>query len=214
MPVLTNADVARVFATLATMLEIDGANPFRTRAYKEAARVLDALPEPVARLAGEEGALEALPGIGKDLAQKIRDLLATGSTALYDELLKKYPLELVRLTELQGLGAKRVRVLHDELHIRDRAGLEAAAKAGQLRELPGFGERLEQKVLHSLSIAEQVSGRLLLATGVPQNSQNTAPAASGFPQVSQCLAGIGGFIMYLLNDIKDYGFNLVSCDRA
>jgi DNA polymerase (family 10) len=145
------------------MLEIDGANPFRTRAYKEAARVLDALPEPVARLAGEEGALEALPGIGKDLAQKIRDLLATGSTALYDELLKKYPLELVHLTELQGLGAKRVRALYDALHIRDRAGLEAAARSGQLRELPGFGEKLEQKVLHSLSIAEQVSGRLLLA---------------------------------------------------
>ena len=163
MPALTNADVARVLATLATMLEIDGANPFRTRAYQEAARVLDALPEPVARLAGEEGALEALPGIGKDLAQKIRDVLATGSTAVYDELQKKYPLELVRLTELQGLGAKRVRVLHDELHIRDRAGLEAAAKAGLLRELPGFGEKLEQKVLHSLSIAEQVSGRLLLA---------------------------------------------------
>ena len=163
MPALTNADVARVLATLATMLEIDGANPFRTRAYKEAARVLDALPEPLARLAGEEGALEALPGIGKDLAQKIRDLLATGSTELYDTLLKKYPLELVHLTELQGLGAKRVRALFDGLHIRDRAGLEAAAKAGQLRELPGFGEKLEQKVLHSLSIAEQVSGRLLLA---------------------------------------------------
>jgi DNA polymerase (family 10) len=163
MPALTNADVARVLGTLATMLEIDGANPFRTRAYREAARVLDALPEPVARLAGEEGALEALPGIGKDLAQKIRDLLATGSTALYDDLLVKYPLELVHLTDLQGLGAKRVRALHDALHIRDRAGLEAAARSGQLRELPGFGEKLEQKVLHSLSIAEQVSGRLLLA---------------------------------------------------
>jgi DNA polymerase (family 10) len=143
MPALTNADVARVLATLATMLEIDGANPFRTRAYKEAARVLDALPEPLARLAGEEGALEALPGIGKDLAQKIRDLLATGSTELYDTLLKKYPLELVHLTDLQGLGAKRVRALYDGLHIRDRAGLEAAAKAGQLRELPGIADFLD-----------------------------------------------------------------------
>ncbi len=163
MPALTNPDVAHLLGTLATMLEIDGANPFRTRAYREAARIVEALPEPVARLAGEAGALEALPGIGKDLAQKIRDLLATGTTALYDELLRKYPLELVRLTELQGLGAKRVRALHDALHIRDRAGLEAAAKAGQLRGLPGFGEKLEQKVLHSLAIAEQVSGRLLLA---------------------------------------------------
>ena len=184
MPALTNADIAHVLATLATMLEIDGANPFRIRAYKEAARVLDALPEPVARLAGKEGALEALPGIGKDLAQKIRDLLAIGSTALYDELLKKYPLELVRLTELQGLGAKRVRVLHDALRIRDRAGLEAAAKAGRLRELPGFGEKLEQKVLHSLSIAEQVSGRLLLA-GAWAVAHGLADRLRGVPGVTR-----------------------------
>ena len=163
MPTLTNADVARVFAQLATMLELDEANPFRVRAYREAARVVDALPEPVARLAGEEGALEALPGIGKDLAQKIRDVVEKGSTELYDQLLKKYPLDLVRLTELQGLGAKRVRLLHDALGIHDRASLEAAAKAQKLRDLPGFGEKLEQKILHSLSIAEQVSGRLLLS---------------------------------------------------
>jgi DNA polymerase (family 10) len=163
MPVLTNADVGRFLGTLATMLELDGANVFRVRAYKEAARVVDALPEPVAKLAGEPGALEALPGIGRDLAQKIRDVLAGGTTAVYEQLQEKYPLELVRLTELQGLGAKRVRALFDALHIQDRPGLEAAAKAGQLRDLPGFGEKLEQKILHSLSVAGQVSGRLLLA---------------------------------------------------
>ncbi len=163
MPTLTNAEVARVFGQLATMLELDEANPFRVRAYREAARVVEALPEPIARLAGEEGALEELPGIGKDLAQKIRDILAKGSTELYDQLAKKYPLDLVRLTELQGLGAKRVRLLHDALGIHDRASLEAAAKAEKLRALPGFGEKLEQKILHSLAIAEQVSGRTLLS---------------------------------------------------
>ena len=163
MPVLTNADVARLLGTLATMLELDGANVFRVRAYREAARVVEALTDPVGRLAGEKGALEALPGIGKDLAQKIRDFLATGSTELYDQMLEKYPLDLVRLTELQGLGAKRVRALYDALHVHDRTSLEAAAKAGKLRELPGFGEKLEQNILHSLAIAEQVSGRMLLA---------------------------------------------------
>lgn len=80
MPTLTNADVARVFVQLATMLELDEANPFRVRAYREAARVVDALPGPVAKLAVEEGALEELPGIGKDLAQKIRDVVERGST--------------------------------------------------------------------------------------------------------------------------------------
>ena len=163
MPARTNADVGRVLATLATMLELDGANAFRVRAYREAARVVDALAEPLGRLADEAGGLEELPGIGRDLAQKIRDVLATGSTALYDEMLEKYPLELVRLTELQGLGARRVRALHDALGIRDRAGLEAAARAGKLRDLPGFGEKTEQNVLRALEVAGQTSGRMLLA---------------------------------------------------
>jgi DNA polymerase (family 10) len=163
VPTRTNADVGRVLGTLATMLELDGANSFRVRAYREAARVVDAHPEPLAKLADEAGGLEELPGIGRDLAQKIRDVLATGSTALYDQMLEKYPLELVRLTELQGLGAKRVRALHDALGIRDRAGLEAAANAGQLRGLPGFGEKTEQNVLRALEVAGQSSGRILLA---------------------------------------------------
>ena len=163
VPVRTNADVGRVLATLATMLELDGVNSFRVRAYREAARVADAHPEPLAKLADEAGGLEELPGIGRDLAQKIRDVLATGSTELYDQMLEKYPLELVRLTELQGLGARRVRALHDALGIRDRSALEAAAKAGKLRDLPGFGEKTEQNVLRALEVAGQSSGRMLLA---------------------------------------------------
>jgi len=163
MPVRTNADVGRVLATLATMLELDGANSFRVRAYREAARVVDALPEPLSRLVDVAGGLEELPGIGRDLAQKIRDVLATGTTALYDEMLEKYPLELVRLTELQGLGAKRVRALYDALHVHDRATLEKAARAGKLRDLPGFGEKTEQNVLRALEVAGESSGRMLLA---------------------------------------------------
>jgi DNA polymerase (family 10) len=164
---LSNADVARVFSRIAVMLELDEANPFRVRAYREAGRSLADLAEPLASLAADEGALEELPGIGKDLAQKIRDLLATGTTPAYEEMKQKYPLELVELTELQGLGPKRVKQLFESLGIRDRAGLEAAAKAGKLRELPGFGEKLETKVLQSLAIASQVSGRMLLGGAWP-----------------------------------------------
>src|SRR5258706_13656819 len=105
---MTNAEAARVFSRLATMLEIDGANPFRVRAYREGARVVEAQAEPVEGLATEEGALEALPGIGKDLAQKIRDLVTTGTTELYEEMKRKIPLEVVSFTELQRLGPKRV----------------------------------------------------------------------------------------------------------
>jgi DNA polymerase (family 10) len=158
----TNADVAEVLSRLATMLEIDGANPFRVRAYREGARVVESQAEPVAALAASEGALEALPGIGKDLAAKIRDIAATGTTALYDEMRSRIPLEVVGLTELQGMGPKRVRTVFEALGVRNRDGLEKAAKAGRLRDLPGFGEKVEQNVLKALATASQHAGRVLL----------------------------------------------------
>src|SRR5262245_28743535 len=144
------------------MLEIDGANPFRVRAYREGARVIEAQAEPMAALADQEGGLEALPGIGKDLAQKIRELVRTGTTPLYEEMKSKIPLEVVSLTELQGLGPKRVGTLFEVLGVRSRADLERAARAGKLRELPGFGEKIEMNVLKALSTASQWSGRMLL----------------------------------------------------
>lgn len=164
---MTNQDVARVFARLATMLEIEGANPFRVRAYREAARVLDSQAEPVAALAGEPGKLEALAGIGKDLAGKIRDIVTTGSTALYDEMKAKVPVEVVELTEIQGLGPKRVKTLFSQLGVRNLDDLERLASGGKLRELPGFGETIERNVLKALATAKQHGGRMLLAAAWP-----------------------------------------------
>jgi len=160
---MTNADVARVLARIATMLEIDGANPFRVRAYREGARVIESQVEPIATLAAAEGGLAALPGIGKDLAQKILEIAETGTTGIYDEMQAKIPLEVVGFTELQGLGPKRVKTLYEQLGIRDRAGLETAARDGKLRDLPGFGEKVEQNVLKALASARQWEGRMPLA---------------------------------------------------
>ncbi len=164
---MTNAEIARVLSRLAVMLEIEGANPFRVRAYREGARVVESQGESVAAMAAEPGALEALKGIGKDLAGKIRDLAATGTTEMYEEMRARIPDEVVGFTELQGLGPKRVKTLFEELGIRDRAALEAAAKAGKLRGLPGFGEKVEQNVLKALATAEQWAGRMLLADAWP-----------------------------------------------
>src|SRR5205814_1871944 len=141
---MNNAEIARTLARIGTMLEIDGANPFRVRAYKEGARVVENHGEAVAALVDTAGALEAIKGIGKGIAQNIRDLVASGHTEVMDELLKQYPDEVVGFTELQGLGPKRVKTLFDTLHIRTREALEQAAKDGQLRDLPGFGEKVEQ----------------------------------------------------------------------
>ena len=160
---MTNADVARVLSRIATMLEIDGANPFRVRAYREGARVIESQAEPIATLAAAEGGLAALPGIGKDLAQKTLEIAETGTTGIYDEMQAKIPLEVVGFTELQGLGPKRVKTLYEQLGIRDRVGLETAARDGKLRDLPGFGEKVEQNVLKALASARQWEGRMPLA---------------------------------------------------
>ena len=164
---MTNAELARTLSRIGTLLEIDGANVFRVRAYKEGARVVENHAESLAALVGEPGALEALPGIGKGIAQNIRELVASGHTAIMDELLAKYPAEVVGFTELQGLGPKRVRTLFDELGITTRAALEQAAKSGQLAGLSGFGEKVEQNIIKALATAQAWSGRMLLADAWP-----------------------------------------------
>ncbi len=186
---MTNAEIARVLERLAVMLELEGANVFRVRAYREAGRLVGASGESMAALAAEAGALEALPGIGKDLAQKIRDLVATGSTELYRDLQKKFPLSVVELTELHGLGPKRVGTLFEVLGVRNRDDLEKAARAGKLRDLPGFGEKVEQNVLKALATASEWSGRVLLAAAWPIAEEIAARvrAVKGVTQVE--LAG-------------------------
>jgi DNA polymerase (family 10) len=160
---MTNAEIAKVFDRIATMLEIEDANPFRVRAYREAARVLEVHGESIAGIAAEPGKLEGLKGIGKDIAQKIRDVVSTGSTAIYQELQSRIPLDVLPITELQGLGPKRVRTLMKELNVRSVADLETAVKAGQLKGLPGFGEKVEQNVLKALSARGESGARMLLA---------------------------------------------------
>jgi DNA polymerase (family 10) len=161
---MTNDDIAKVFNRLATMLEIDGANSFRVRAYREAARVLGELTEPAAGL--DVLALKGLPGIGGDLAAKIRDVIDTGTTALFEETKLKVPLEVVALTELQGMGPKRVKMLLDR-GIKSREQLEQAARSGALRDLPGFGETLVGKILKAIESAERIGSRPLLSAAWP-----------------------------------------------
>src|SRR5262249_61792939 len=125
-----------------------------------------AVEGPPTRAAGmvkAEADLAGLPGVGKDLAGKIVDLVKTGRPPLYDQLKKEIPAEVADLTELQGLGPKRVKILFDQLHVRNREDLEKAALAGKVRELPGLGETVEKNILKSLEVAKGAAGRVLLA---------------------------------------------------
>jgi DNA polymerase (family X) len=132
---------------LADLLELEGANPFRIRAYRNAARVVGELPRSVAAMTAAGEDVAELPGIGKDLAEKIETLAATGHVAVLDEIERRTPAGLLALLDVPGLGPKRARLLNDQLGISALGDLVAAAKVGKIRKLRGFGAKTEQRIL-------------------------------------------------------------------
>jgi DNA polymerase (family 10) len=144
-PPLGNRDVAAALEQIAELLALQGANHFRIRAYRNAARLLQGPPRPVA--GSSAGELDALPGIGADLAGKIGEIVRTGSCALLLRLRAETPPDLTAMLQLPGLGPQRVRALHDELGITTLAQLREAARAGRLVGVHGFGPHLQQRLL-------------------------------------------------------------------
>ena len=139
-----------MFDQAAELLEIGGENQFRVRAYRRAARVIEGLPKAVGGLLKAGGDLSELPGIGKDLAGKIADIVETGHFGLLDTLKRKLPGELGDMAALPGLGPKRIRLIYDKLKVRTLDDLRRAIKTGRLRELRGFGPGIEEKLLSAL----------------------------------------------------------------
>ncbi|KYF80018.1 DNA polymerase III [Sorangium cellulosum] len=167
---MENVDIARIFEEVADLLEIQDESPFRVRAYRTAARTLGALGEPVAGLVEREGAgaLTALPGIGKDLAGKIVELLETGELSLLKELTAKTPESLVGMMRIPSLGPKRARLLHDSLGIATVDELEEAARSGRLVGVRGFGEKLAATILDGCLKRRATAGRVRLADAEAQ----------------------------------------------
>jgi DNA polymerase (family 10) len=163
MPI-QNSEIADLFEQLADLLDIEEANPFRVRAYRNAARMLRDHPRSMAELvaAGEE--LSALPSIGKDLAGKIRTIVETGRLPLLDETAKRTPRVLSELLKIEGIGPKRVKALYRSLDIRSTEDLRRAAEAGRIRRLPGFGPKTEQAIRAGIDRLGGRSARLKLST--------------------------------------------------
>ncbi|WP_136417532.1 DNA polymerase/3'-5' exonuclease PolX [Herbaspirillum sp. ST 5-3] len=145
-----NADVAAVFQQIADLLEIEGNNPFRIRAYRNAARMLSTLAPSVQTMVEENRDLKELPGIGPDLAGKIIEIVATGTCALREQLRQELPPAIHELLSVPGLGPKRVKTLYDERNIQTLDQLARAARAGEISTIPGFGKRAEQRILESV----------------------------------------------------------------
>ncbi len=146
-----NREIASAFARIADLLEIRGDNPFRVRAYREAARVLEDMTEPVERMVKDGTDLTGIKGIGKDLAEKINAFVETGRLDYLEKLEAEIPASLLELMKIPDLGPKRVAVIYKELGVETVEELRAAIEAGRISSLKGFGEKSEQKIFQALS---------------------------------------------------------------
>ncbi len=163
MPVV-NAEIASQLDKVADLLDIEGANPFRVRAYRRAARLIGELPRNVTDMLAEGEDLDELPGIGRDLADKIAVIARGEHLPMLDELEREAPAGITALLALPGLGPKRVYLLHKKLAIDTVDQLAAAAKAGKLRTVRGIGPAIEAKVLRAVAEGTATVPRTKLAT--------------------------------------------------
>ena len=158
---MDNRPIAQVFSEIAGLLEIKGENTFKIRAYRSASDTIAAWADPVARM--DDKQLHELPGIGKDLAKKIRELVDTGTCRFHQDLLLEFPPTMLDLLRLQGVGPKTVALLYSALNIRSVDELVAAARAGRLRELKGMGPKKEALILTAVEERQKDAGRHLLS---------------------------------------------------
>lgn len=139
-----NSEIADTFETLANLLEIEDANPFRIRAYRNAARTIRASDKSMTELIAEGVPLETLPNIGKDLAEKINTIIQTGKLPLLEKTKTEIPEGLNQLLAIEGLGPKRVKALYQQLNISSIEDLKNAISEGKIKKIQGFGEKTEQ----------------------------------------------------------------------
>jgi DNA polymerase (family 10) len=148
---INNNDVAQIFNQIADLLEILNENQFRIRAYRNAARTVASLSRSVADLAAQDDGFKGMPGIGQDLADKIRTIVKTGRLPLLTELEKKVPAGLTTLMRIRGLGPRKANILYRKLKISTPEALKKAAEAGKIAKLEGFGSKTEQAILEELA---------------------------------------------------------------
>lgn len=157
---MTNAEIASVFDQIADVLEFQDANPFRVRAYRNAARTIGAMPESAEAILADPGrSLTDIPGIGKDLAEKVAELVRTGTLAMLEELLEEVPQSVLAMLRVPGLGPKRAAALYHQLNVKDLAELREACQQHRVRDLKGFGAKTEEAILSGLEIAAEAQKR-------------------------------------------------------
>ncbi|HEY2103154.1 MAG TPA: DNA polymerase/3'-5' exonuclease PolX [Chthoniobacterales bacterium] len=167
---MTKEDIATALEQIATLLELKGDNPFKIRAYTNAARSIEAWGASFSDLQNEE-ALEKIPGIGKAIAAKIKELVTTGSLKFLEELRAEFPEAILDLFSIPGLGAKKIKALHEQLHINSIADLQAACESGRVAELSGFGATTQEKLCQAIANRSRHAGSFQLGAITPSAEQ-------------------------------------------
>lgn len=163
---MQNKEIAQIFSKIADILEIDNENPFRVRAYRNAARIVEGLPEEVEKIE-QRGEVADIPGIGAGIAAKISELVRTNHLSYYEELKAKIPEGLLRMLDIPEVGPKTVALLKQKLGIESIEQLEKASREGALRDLPGMGEKTEENILSGIEFLKHYRGRILLGKAYP-----------------------------------------------
>jgi DNA polymerase (family 10) len=182
-----NAAIARLLAEIGDLLEIRGDNPFKIRAYRAAADTVAAEPTSVATL--DEAALRTLPGIGKDLAARIREIAESGDTPYRQQLLADFPITILDVLRLQGVGPKTAKRLYDALGVASLDALEQAARAGRIRPLPGMGPKKEALILKAIDERRRYAGRHLSAGVAATAARVVAALAAAHPDAEYVPVG-------------------------
>src|SRR6266511_1360271 len=179
--------VAEILSEIGKLLELKGENPFKTRAYENAARALESLTEPLDKLVAENR-LGAIKGIGEGIQKKITELVTSDQLAYYDELKASVPTGLVEMLQIPGLGPKKVKALNDKLGLETIEQLEAACHAGKIAGLDGFGEKTQSKILEGIQFKRTYASRHLLSDAL-MVAEPILESLRGQPDVIRCSTG-------------------------
>ncbi len=181
---MDNRAIAGVLYETADLMEIDGADSFRIRSYRNAAEAIEGLPDQISDLIADPKKVLDIPGIGKSMLRNLQELHEQGKLTQHAELLKKYRPSMLELLKISGLGPKTIALIWSAYQVCDIEGVEKLAREGKIRELPRMGEKAEQKILKSIEDYRRISGRFLLDVA-EQIAEKLTDRLSGLPGVEK-----------------------------
>ena len=164
---ISNIEIADIFTHLAELLEIQGYNSFKIKAYKNAAKEIENLGTSISQMVEKGDDISKIPSIGNHIAKKIVEIVKTGKLSKLKKLQKKFPPHILDLLKVEGIGPKRAKILYDTLRISSLDELMKAAKEHKIRELDGFSDKIEQKILDKTMFAKKIGKRFMYSVAEP-----------------------------------------------